>query len=275
MGIVCQYFWPISAILPKNEYLRKAAQEIRHKVVGRGQLQPFVRKAIPFLSEHTVVFGADISPEKRGICLFSVVASMNWPEVSTYKHLVRCKQQIWSEVVDDELVRELLHEFYQETMKRPERVIFFRHEVRSLSDRTYNDEIAAVRESCASIYEGLSPKITYVVVSINEGSNEMTNKSKNIHPGAEVGEVCHAVKFEFDVEHTIEGTAHYRVILDDNNFTLDELNSICLDLCTPHHRWAYGDMSMVAPAYFASHGDTVARRSVLSTGREEAWDYFY
>jgi hypothetical protein len=30
---------------------------------------------------------------------------MNWPEVSTDKHLVRCKQQIWSEVVDDELVR--------------------------------------------------------------------------------------------------------------------------------------------------------------------------
>jgi hypothetical protein len=33
MGVVCQYFWPISAILPKNEYLRKAAQEIRHKVI--------------------------------------------------------------------------------------------------------------------------------------------------------------------------------------------------------------------------------------------------
>lgn len=33
MGVVCQYFWPISAILPINEYLRKAAQEIRHKVI--------------------------------------------------------------------------------------------------------------------------------------------------------------------------------------------------------------------------------------------------
>ena len=46
--------------------------EVLSRVVGCGQLQPFVHKAIPFLSERTVVFGADISPEKRGISLFSI-----------------------------------------------------------------------------------------------------------------------------------------------------------------------------------------------------------
>lgn len=33
MGVVCQYFWPMSAISPSMKYLMKAASEIRSKVI--------------------------------------------------------------------------------------------------------------------------------------------------------------------------------------------------------------------------------------------------
>ncbi|TVU28942.1 hypothetical protein EJB05_20480, partial [Eragrostis curvula] len=275
IGVVYQCFSSQDATTPNKDYLMKVAFEINEKVMQRlhkGVPQPIV-PPIPFVSEApTIIFGADISrstPGEGSISIASVAATMHWPGMNKYKAVVSCQpytELFIKNLVNNKekqnggLVNELLLAFHQNTNQWAQRIIFFRNDgIEGQLGDTFGREINAIEEACSSLEMGRVP-ITFVVAAQRpsheaQGSGEMVDRS----------ELDGRVIFEFSYSCPSEGTpTRYCVLHDENQFTPDQLLSLCINLCTPRIRWNYPRLSMVPPAYLAQLAASSARKYVES-----------
>uniref|UniRef100_A0A0E0KHH4 Piwi domain-containing protein n=1 Tax=Oryza punctata TaxID=4537 RepID=A0A0E0KHH4_ORYPU len=286
VGVITQCCAPKSLQKGGKQYLENLALKMNVKVGGRNTvLEDALHKKIPILTDHpTIVFGADVthpSPgEDASPSIAAVVASMDWPEVTKYKCLVSAQSHreeiisnLYTEVknpvkgiVRGGMIRELLRSFYQETGQKPSRIIFYRDGV---SEGQFSQvllyEVDAIRK------EGYLPPVTFVVVQkrhhtrlFPENRRDMMDRSGNILPGTVVDtNICHPSEFDFYLcSHSgIKGTSrptHYHVLLDENGFKADTLQTLTYNLCYTYARCTRA-VSIVPPAYYAHLGAFRAR----------------
>uniref|UniRef100_I1PEF1 Piwi domain-containing protein n=1 Tax=Oryza glaberrima TaxID=4538 RepID=I1PEF1_ORYGL len=292
VGVITQCCAPKSLQKGGKQYLENLALKMNVKVGGRNTvLEDALHKKIPILTDRpTIVFGADVTHPSPGEgaspSIAAVVASMDWPEVTKYKCLVSTQSHreeiisnLYTEVKDPlkgiirgGMIRELLRSFYQETGQKPSRIIFYRDGV---SEGQFSQvllyEMDAIRKACASLQEGYLPPVTFVVVQkrhhtrlFPENRRDMMDRSGNILPGTVVDTmICHPSEFDFYLcSHSgIKGTSrptHYHVLLDENGFKADTLQTLTYNLCYTYARCTRA-VSIVPPAYYAHLGAFRAR----------------
>ncbi|XP_047487055.1 protein argonaute-3-like [Penaeus chinensis] len=159
--------------------------------------------------------------------------------------------------------RNLLVAFYNKTGKKPERLIMYRDGVSESQFYTVLAyELNAMREACKSLPGEYRPGITFIVVQKRHhtrlfcDSREGIGKSRNVPPGTIVDQIItHPSEIDFYLcsHQGILGTSkptHYRVLWDDNDMTMDQLQSMSYALCHTYFRCTRS-VSIPAPAYYA------------------------
>ncbi|KAK3155023.1 hypothetical protein QOZ80_2BG0197850 [Eleusine coracana subsp. coracana] len=191
-----------------------------------------------------ILFGAGVSHDISSQTV-SVVASMKWPEIITYRGRAICSKEL---TIDFSLARCYLEDYCKTNGKRAERIMFFRHVESPLNELVVTGDIIALKKASESISKEYQPPITYIAVS--------TNKNNVISPATVCDDVGlnSTTKFGFSCDPWEEetATAHYGVFLDENSFSPCVLEYFCLNLCTPFYRWAMPAMPMVPPASLAA-----------------------
>jgi eukaryotic translation initiation factor 2C len=155
----------------------------------------------------------------------------------------------------------VLKQFKDATGKYPKRILFFRDGVSEGQFTTVlEEELPLIRKACEKLK--IKPTITLVVVGKrhhvrlfpcrdNEG-----DRSGNCVAGTVVdSDVVNPVEFDYYLlsHGGILGTsrpAHYNVLLDENKFTADGLQSLSYALCHVYAR-ATRSVSIPAPVYYA------------------------
>ncbi|VAH95688.1 unnamed protein product [Triticum turgidum subsp. durum] len=286
LGVITQCCLPKNVQKGGKQYLENLSLKINVKVGGRNTvLEDALYKRIPLLTDvPTIVFGADVTHPAAGEdaspSIAAVVASMDWPEVTKYKCLVSSQghreeiiADLYTETKDPQkglvgggMIRELLLSFYRATGCKPHRIIFYRDGV---SDGQFSQvllyEMDAIRKACATLQAGYLPPVTFVVVQKrhhtrlfpeNHRARDLTDRSGNILPGTVVDtKICHPTEFDFYLcSHAgIQGTSrptHYHVLLDENRFSADALQTLTYNLCYTY-AWCTRSVSIVPPAYYA------------------------
>ncbi|CAD6220784.1 unnamed protein product [Miscanthus lutarioriparius] len=287
LGIVSQCINPKKN--KNKQYFENVALKINVKVGGRNTVleRAFVPNGIPFVSDvPTIILGADVTHPTAGedsssASIAAVVASMDWPQVTTYKALVSAQAHreeiiqnlFWTGTdpqkgtpVNGGMIRELLTSFYKRTGRKPQRIIFYRDGVsEGQFSHVLLHEMDAIRKACASMQDGYLPPVTFVVVQKRHhtrlfpevhGRRDLTDKSGNILPGTVVDtSICHPSEFDFYLcSHAgIKGTSrptHYHVLYDENHFSADALQMLTNSLCYTYARCTRA-VSVVPPAYYA------------------------
>nr|GEX96190.1 PAZ domain-containing protein [Tanacetum cinerariifolium] len=110
-----------------------------------------------------------------------------------------------------------------------------------------------IRKACISLEENYMPPVTFIVVQkrqhtrffpVRHGDWASTERSGNILPGTVVDtKICHPSEFDFYLcSHAgIQGTSrptHYHVLYDENQFTVDGLQTLTNSLCYTYARCA-------------------------------------
>ncbi|XP_066391690.1 protein argonaute 12-like [Miscanthus floridulus] len=269
LGLITQCCAPKNVRKGGNQYLENLSLKINVKVGGRNTvLDDALNRRIPSIA--------------------AVIASMDWPQVTKYKclvssqgHRVEIINGLYTEVIDPQkgtvrggMIRDLLVSFHKSTGYKPSRIIFYRDGV---SEGQFSQvllyEMDAIRKACASLQEGYQPRVTFVVVQKrhhtrlfpeNHRARDQTDRSGNILPGTVVDtKICHPSEFDFYLcSHSgIQGTsrpAHYHVLMDENGFSADALQTLTDNLCYTYARCTRS-VSIVPPAYYAHPGAFRAR----------------
>ncbi|KAL3585922.1 hypothetical protein D5086_012789 [Populus alba] len=212
LGIVSQCCQPKQARKCSPQYLENVALKINVKAGGRNTvLEDALNRRIPLLSDTpTIIFGADVTHPQPGEdsspSIAAIVASMDWPEVTTYRGLVSA-QKHRQEIIQDSagMIRELMIAFRRTTHQKPSRIIFYRDGV---SEGQFNQvllyEMDAIRKACASLEPNYLPPVTFIVVQKRHHTRlfatnpNQTDKSGNILPGTVVDtKICHPSEHDF------------------------------------------------------------------------------
>ncbi|XP_044367382.1 protein argonaute 12 [Triticum aestivum] len=286
LGVITQCCLPKNVQKGGKQYLENLSLKINVKVGGRNTvLEDALYKRIPLLTDvPTIVFGADVTHPAAGEdaspSIAAVVASMDWPEVTKYKCLVSSQgpreeiiADLYTETMDPQrgrvgggMIRELLLSFYRATGCKPHRIIFY---IDGVSEGQFSQvllyEMDAIRKACATLQAGYLPPVSFVVVQKrhhtrlfpeNHRARDLTDRSGNILPGTVVDtKICHPTEFDFYLcSHAgIRGTSrptHYHVLLDENRFSADALQTLTYNLCYTYARCTRS-VSIVPPAYYA------------------------
>ncbi|KXJ05064.1 Protein argonaute-2, partial [Exaiptasia diaphana] len=114
------------------------------------------------------------------------------------------RQEIIAELAA--MVKELLRQFYQCTMHKPHRIIFYRDGVsEGQFKQVLIHELRAIREACISLEVGYQPGITFVVVQKRhhtrlfcQEERDRCGRGGNIPPGTTVDHgITHPSEFDF------------------------------------------------------------------------------
>ncbi|WVZ62233.1 hypothetical protein U9M48_011999 [Paspalum notatum var. saurae] len=275
LGIVSQCINPERK--KNNQYFANIALKINVKVGGRNTVleRAFVPNEIPF-DIPTIIFGADVTHPVAGddssASIAAVVASMDWPEVTTYKALISAqahRQEIIHDLfcpstdpekgtsVNGGMIMELLTSFFKRTGRKPARIIFYRDGVsEGQFSHVLLHEMDAIRKACVALQHDYLPRVTFVVVQKRHHTRLFPDTSGNVLPGTVVDtNICHPSEFDFYLcSHAgIKGTsrpAHYHVLYDENGFSADEMQTLTNNLCYTYARCTRA-VSVVPPVYYA------------------------
>ncbi|XP_072973895.1 protein argonaute 7-like [Typha angustifolia] len=220
-----------------------------------------------FSEDDPVIFmGADVTHphplDDFSPSVVAVVGTANWPAAN--KYICRISSQTHrQEIIEklDEMVGELLEEFYSELHRLPGRIIFFRDGVSETQFyKVLKQELQSIQAACLR-FPGYKPSITFVVVQKRHHTRLFRDEKnsysdENIPPGTVVDTVItHPREFDFYLcsHWGMKGTSrptHYHVLWDDNHFKSDELQKLIHNLCYTFARCTK-PVSLVPPAYYA------------------------
>ncbi|KAL6983436.1 Protein argonaute 7 [Sarracenia purpurea var. burkii] len=260
-----------------SQFLANLALKINAKVGGcTVALYNSLPSQIPRLfqlNDPVIFMGADVTHphplDDSSPSVAAVVGSVNWPAANKYVSRMR-SQTHRQEIIQDlaTMVGEILDDFFQEQIKLPKRIIFFRDGVSETQFyKVLKEELEAIRAAC-SRFPGYKPPITFAVVQkrhhtrlfpneTDPSSTRITQSSdENIPPGTVVDSVItHPREFDFYLcsHWGVKGTSrptHYHVLWDENQFTSDELQKLVYNLCYTFVRCTK-PVSLVPPAYYA------------------------
>ncbi|KAK9118007.1 hypothetical protein Scep_016100 [Stephania cephalantha] len=273
LGVMSQCFLAATVKNMKIGTLTIASEKINIKAGGRNVvLEDALLQCVPLVSDKpTIIFGADVTHPSQGNdtspSIAAVVASLDWKLLGKYAPELSA-QAARQERIEDMFVMCKAHflSFHEENHQKPERIIFFRDGVsEGQIEDVLQHELKEIQRAWMSTFnESSSPPITFVMVQKRhhtrflQGENNFNfyDKNGNVLPGTVVDTgICHPVLRDFYLNsHAgIQGTnrpAHYHVLHDDNNFTEDQIQTLCNNLCYTFERCNRA-VSYVAPAYYA------------------------
>lgn len=154
----------------------------------------------------------------------------------------------------DAMAAQSLRDYYRLTKKQPQRIIFYRDGVsEGQFVAVVLEEVRKLRLACTSIDKNYNPKITYIICGKRHhirlfptappppGAKGWQN---NVPPGTTIDEgVVHPVNFDwYTVHHAgMLGTSrptHYTVLVDENNFSSDQIQEMSNSLAWLFQRCA-------------------------------------
>lgn len=281
----------------KDQYLTNVALKINAKVGGYNSLLAWeVDSKLPKISNvPTIIFGMDVSHGPPGYSdspsIAAVVASVEWPFFSKYSVRMKAqsrKVEMIAELYEDTdsggIIVELLKDFYNTcqkvpgvTERRPMQIIIFRDGVsESQFEQVIREEYLAFKRAFKKLESSgkYEPRITLIVVQKRHHTRFFpASGGGNVAPGTIVdAALCHPRDYDFYLcAHAgIIGTTrptHYHVLVDENNFSVDELQQITHGLCYTYCRSTTA-VSCVAPVAYAHLAATHARNFLDSEGSE-------
>nr|AJA90755.1 Argonaute 4 [Cycas revoluta] len=280
-GIVNQCISPTKRV--NDQYLTNVALKINAKIGGINSLLSLEAAfRIPMISTApTIIIGMDVSHGNPGNAdspsIAAVVASREWPLISRYRAAVRTQSSkvemidaLYKPVQEGDsgttkdkgMINELLIDFYKSCKpspkgRKPVQMIIFRDGVsESQFDKVLNNELQSILKACDHIESGYRPKVTLIVAQKNHHTKLFQTVPGNVQPGTIVdAQICHPRNYDFYLcaQNGPIGTTrptHYHVLLDENNFTVDDLQILVHALSYVYQRSTTA-ISVVAPISYA------------------------
>ncbi|KAG8992734.1 hypothetical protein FRB90_000927 [Tulasnella sp. 427] len=246
-------------------------------VVPRRESVGFIRD----IADPTIIIGADVmhpGPGQSARPSYAAVVGSVDSEISKYIAVSRaqgCRVEMIEELA--EMVAHILRKYmqYRKDVEKqtanaaPRRILFYRDGISEGQFAQCKEiEVSAIFKACDRLNIP-RPKLTFIVVGKRHhvrffpppgGSSD---RSGNAPAGLVVDrEITSPVEFDFYLQSHggLLGTsrsAHYNVLVDQNNFVPDELQRLSFSLCHVYAR-ATRSVSIVPPVYYA---DTVCARA--------------
>lgn len=281
-----------------DQFLTNLALKINAKAGGYNSWLTLESDAkLPKVSQvPTIIFGMDVSHGSPGYAdspsIAAVVASREWPLISKYGVRVKAQSRklemiagLYEETKLGGMVGELLHDFYATCKpvhgvsdRRPMQIIIFRDGVsESQFEQVLSEELQAFRKAFAHIDKSgtYNPRVTLIVVQKKHHTRFFpATGSGNVAPGTIVDKsICHPRDYDFYLcaHNGMIGTTrptHYQVLLDENNFSTDDLQQLTHWLCYTYARSTTA-VSVVAPVAYAHLAATHARNFLDTDGGSE------
>ncbi|ORZ13829.1 Piwi domain-domain-containing protein [Lobosporangium transversale] len=266
LGVASQCLQSKQVGNPRRQYCANVCLKINVKLGGANvELAP---GTFPILTTRPIIiFGADVSHPQPGDdvrpSIATLVGSMD-SKAARYAAAVRIQTARTETIADlSDMVMELLKTFYQSCGEKPERILFFRDGV---SEGQFAEvlkiEVPAIRAACQRLEISYMPAITFIVVQKRHRTRFFPMKasdgdrSGNCLAGTVVDTgIVHPFEFDFYLQSQsgLLGTSrpvHYHVLLDNSNFTADELQDLSFKLCHLYARSTRA-VSLVPPVYYA------------------------
>ncbi|KAH9303923.1 hypothetical protein KI387_008327, partial [Taxus chinensis] len=256
MGIVNQCIVPSKKM--NDQYFTNVALKINAKIGGLNSvLAVEFNRSIPGISaKPTIIIGMDVSHGSPGQgdtpSIAAVVSSREWPLISKYRASVRTQSRKVEmiealykptpsgqdgKMIDTGMINELLIDFYKTCNNRtgperkPQQMIIFRDGVsESQFDQVLNVELQSILKACDHIEHDYRPKVTLIIAQKNHHTKLFqANSNGNVQPGTIVDtHICHPRNYDFFLcpQNGPIGTSrptHYHVLLDENKFSVDDL----------------------------------------------------
>ncbi|KAH9992241.1 argonaute-like protein [Russula compacta] len=233
-------------------------------------------KDVSFLTDPTnptIVMGAHIThPPLESQDRPSFTSIIGSVDSSGVRYVSRMGVQASRRVVIEDMENMCVHVFeqFRDAMNKfPKRILFYRDGVPEGEFKTIiNEELLLIRNACTKL--GFNPAITLIIVGKGHkivffpDSARDADRSANCPPGmvVDTGVVSPAEFDYFLYGHAgLLGTskpAHYTVLIDENEFTPDDLQSISFALCHLYARCTRS-ISVPAPVYYARNVCTRAK----------------
>ena len=214
-----------------------------------------------------MLFGADVTHPAPGSGARSVAAVVGSLDCAAARYATQLAVQpggVEHIATLQSMADALLRGFYASTRQRPSRLIFYRDGVgEGQFQSVLATELPLLRAACAALGDGsYAPRITFIVVQKRHSTrlfvaNERdADRSGNVPPGTVVDRtICHPSEHDFYLtSHAgIQGTtrpAHYHVLVDENGYGADALQTLSYNLCHLYCRCTRS-VSIVPPVYYA------------------------
>ncbi|KAF9435066.1 hypothetical protein BGZ76_006969, partial [Entomortierella beljakovae] len=251
---------------PKKQYCANVCLKMNVKLGGMNSR--LGAGMIPFCTaKPSILIGGDVTHPQPGDTtrpsIASLVGSMD-SAASRYAATIRV-QSARTETIADlaDMTTDLLKTFYQTCGEKPQRILFYRDGVsEGQFAEVLKTEIASIRVACSRLDVNYKPALTFVVVQKRHHTRFFPMKPNegdqlgNCHPGTVIDtDIVHPFEFDFYLQSQagLLGTsrpAHYYVLMDDNNFSPDELQDLTYKLCHLYARCTR-TISVAPPAYYA------------------------
>uniref|UniRef100_A0A0A9GCU2 AGO911 n=1 Tax=Arundo donax TaxID=35708 RepID=A0A0A9GCU2_ARUDO len=287
IGLMSQCCLGKHVISTSAPFMANVALKINTKAGGRNSVLADPGLSLPIVcNKPTIIFGADVTHpaalDDTAPSIASVVASLDWPEVTKYSGVVRAQGRR-EEIINglEDIVKELLLAFQKGSKQKPQQLIFYRDGVSEGQFKlVLEQEIPEIEKAWKALYNE-KPQITFVVVQKRHHTRLfpsdhrfMDKNSQNVLPGTVVDKkICHPTELDFFLSsHAgIKGTSrptHYHVLRDDNKFTADNLQALTYNLCYLYSSCTRS-VSIAPPAYYA-HKLAFRARFYLNQGSDAA-----
>ncbi|KAI0254712.1 argonaute-like protein [Lactifluus subvellereus] len=265
-GVVTQCMKSSKCFRAKPQYYANITLKLNVKLGGVNSVpEP---RDVSFLTDSanpTIVMGADVIHPAPGSgdrpSFTSLVGSIDNSAVRYVSTMeVQTSRQEIIEAMES-MCTYVLTQYKGAMGKYPKRLLFYRDGVSEGQFATVIDEeLPLIRNACKKL--GFKPAITLIIVGkrhhvrfFPQAANE-GDRSGNCPAGTVIdSDVVNPVEFDFYLQSHggLLGTsrpAHYNVLIDENKFTADGLQSLSYALCHVYAR-ATRSVSIPAPVYYA------------------------
>lgn len=245
-----------------DQYLNNLVLKVHAKLGGTN----FIPQGAFGWAEPTMVMGGDVShppPGSRGHpSVSAVVGSMdrNSCQYAAETHVQASREERIINLKD--ITMRLVKSFMEAKNPPPAHILFFRDGLSEGQFGTFGkQEIQEMKEAFTALKPGYQPKLTFVCVGKGHhvrffGDRSMQDKSGNCPPGTVIDSaITHPAIWDFYLQSHpgLKGTSspsHYTVLLDEQGYSSDRLQSIAHNLCHIYAR-STRSVSIPAPVYYA------------------------
>ncbi|RHZ51595.1 hypothetical protein Glove_476g12 [Diversispora epigaea] len=288
IGVMSQCFlWP-TFIDKKGEHVEKirnvfsmVAPKLNAKLGG---INCSLSEGLNFKSKKAMIMGADVyhpGPIEKANghpSVAAVCASMN-SDVTKYASRYRLNEILKNETIEklSEMTEELLDEFKKRNQYLPDHIIFYRDGVaEGQFEKIMKEEVKVLKDSLQDFYgknDIQEPKITFMIMQKRHhmrckplNKEEAHPNTGNSLPGTIIDlKIVVADEFSFFLlsqalvqKGTTARSSYYRILLNEGDFTADEIQQLTYNLCYLSARCSVS-ISQVAPACYAHHIANQAR----------------
>ncbi|KAG0206269.1 hypothetical protein BGX28_002266 [Mortierella sp. GBA30] len=251
-GLMTQCVLWSKAQKANEQYCRLLGLKINTKLGGT--VCTLAQNEMPFMEKRsTLIIGADVSHPGVGegdrMSVASVVASFDDHGFKFFGRLQA--QDARLEVIENlqKLVKDIIMNYKRLTGHHPKRILFYRDGVsESQFPEIQRTEIPMIQAACQELDKKYMPPITFIVVKKRHHARffpkdpKHRDRSGNCVAGTVIDTtITHPTEFDFYLQsHAgLQGTSRstlYHVLVDQNKFSSDELQTLTFNLCHVYSR---------------------------------------